>query len=106
MNLAAAHVGRLRVEQGGQSAEYAALGLAAQSQQYEIVARQDGVDQLRNHGIVIADDAGKNGLAGAELLNQVVAKLVFDFARTQALLGELALPQLAQGTRKIHSGAL
>src|SRR5215475_6748637 len=45
--------------QSDQATQDAALRLAAQSEQDEIVLREDGVDQLRNDRIVVADDAGE-----------------------------------------------
>jgi hypothetical protein len=47
------------VEQIDKRAQNAALGLAAKTEQNEIVARQYGVDELRNDGFVVTDDAGK-----------------------------------------------
>ncbi len=73
MNLAARNVGHLSVQQGGQSAQDAALGLAAKSQQNEIMTRKNGVDDLRHHGIVVADNSGKNRPALAKFRHQVVA---------------------------------
>ena len=63
VNLAAGDVGHLRIEQRGQGAQDAALGLAAQSQQNEIVARKNRIDDLRHDRVVISDDAGENGAA-------------------------------------------
>src|SRR5688500_254198 len=40
------------------------------------MAGEDGVDQLRHHGLVVADDAGKERLLPAQPLRQVVAHLV------------------------------
>ena len=58
-NLAAGDVGQLLVEQRGERAQDAALGLAAQAEQDEVLLRQDGVHDLRNDGVFVADDAGK-----------------------------------------------
>jgi hypothetical protein len=43
------------VEQLRQGAENARLGLAAQTEQQDVVLCQDGVDELRNDGRVVAD---------------------------------------------------
>src|SRR5688500_10117777 len=40
------------------------------------MAGEDRVDQLRHHGLVVADDAGKERLLPAQPLRQVVAHLV------------------------------
>ena len=77
VNLAAGDVRQLCVKQRGQGAQDAALGLPAQSEQNEIMARKNGVDDLGHYGVVIADDAGKNGAASAKLDDQVVAHFVF-----------------------------
>ena len=50
----------LLVEQFGELANDAALCLAAQAEQDDVVPRQNGVDQLRNNGFVVTDDAGKS----------------------------------------------
>src|SRR5207249_11188212 len=79
VNLAASDEGQLGIEQRGERAQNAALGLAAQAQQNEIMARQDGVDELRHHGIFVADDAGEYFLAGilAQAGDEILAHLVF-----------------------------
>ena len=60
--LGAGDVGRVGVEQRGERAQDARLRLAAQAEQDEVVARENGVDHLRDDGVVIADDAGKERL--------------------------------------------
>src|SRR5215472_4407510 len=106
MNLAAAQERQLRIEQRGECAQNAALGLATQAQQNEIVSREKSVHQLGHDRIVIADNPGKNGFAGAKFGDQVVAKLVFDLARAKSRLRKSALTKLAQGSGKIHAGPL
>src|SRR5260370_34909292 len=59
-DFAPADVRHVLIEQSGEGAEDSALGLSAQAEKNEIVARENRVHNLRNHGIVIADDAGKN----------------------------------------------
>ena len=84
--LGAGDVGAVRVEQRGERAEDARLGLAAQAEQDEVVAREDGVDDLRDDRVVVADDAGEErlafGAAGdlAQAGDEVVAELVLDAA--------------------------
>jgi hypothetical protein len=73
MDLAAFQVGQLRIEQRGQRAQNAALGLPAQPQQDKVVSRENGVDELRYDSVVIPDNPGKDGLAGAQLGDQIVA---------------------------------
>ena len=67
MDLAAGHDRDVLVEQIDQAAQDPALGLAAQAEQDEVVPREDGVDELRDDRLVVADDAGKQGLARSEL---------------------------------------
>ena len=95
----------LRIEQRGERAQDAALGLATQSQQDEIVARKNGVDNLRHHGVVVTDDAGKDRAAAAQPGDEVVAHFVFDTAVAHALFGKLlAATKLGQSLRKIAQG--
>ena len=63
VNLAAGHDGNRIVEQFGERPQNAAFRLPAQPEQNEVVAGQDGVDDLRDDGFVVADDAWKNRLA-------------------------------------------
>ena len=88
VNLAAGEVRRPFVEQRGELANEAGLGLSAQSEKNEIVARQDGVDHLRHHGIFISDDAGKELAPALNPADQVLAEFVFDAAADQFGLGK------------------
>ncbi len=47
----------------GELTDDAALRLAAQPEQNDVVSRQNRVHELRNDGFVIADNAGKKFLA-------------------------------------------
>ncbi len=76
-NFAAGDVRQALVEQPGEHADDASFGLPAQSQQDEIVARQNGVDDLRNHGIFVADHAGEKLVAALQLADQILAQLAF-----------------------------
>ena len=96
---------RMRIEQRRECAENAALRLAAQAKQDEIMPRKDSVDDLRHHRIVIADDAGKNRAVAPQARHQVFAHLVLHAAMAQALFGKLlAASQLGQGLGKIAQG--
>jgi len=114
-DFAAGNVGHAFVEQRGERAQDAALGLAAQPQQDEVLLRQHSIDDLRNHRVLVADDAGKERRVGlpprgqrpvrggpaAQTRDQVRAHLVFDGARLQASFGELrAGAQFPQGLGK------
>ena len=106
MDLAARNVGHLRVEQRSQSAQDAALRLPAQSQQNEVVARKNRVDDLRHHGIVIADDARENRPTFAQPGHQVIPQLVFHMPGTQTRFREGTMAQLAKGLRNTHDRKL
>ena len=78
VDLAAGDDRDLLVEQIDEAAQDAALRLAAQPEQDEVVARQDRVDELRDDRLVVADDARKERLARLQLADQVVADLLLD----------------------------
>ena len=104
MNLASGQIRHLRIEQRRQRSQDAAFGLAAQSEQNEIVARKNGVDDLRHDRVVVADDARKHrGVAVlAQARSQVFAQFILDPARAQTLFGESTAAQITQCARK-HS---
>ena len=87
------------VEQLDQHPQHAGLALAAQTQKQHVVPRQDGVHDLRNDRLVVAEDPWKQRFAFAELAEQVAAHLAFD-------AGDLIStgPQLAEVFRSVgHS---
>ena len=95
MDLAPGHDRYGVIEQIHERTQDAALGLAAQPEEDEIVARQDGVDELWDHRVVVAYDAGEQAFAGAELPYQVVADFLLD--ATGAGARSVRLPEFAQG---------
>jgi len=88
-NLASGHVRRLLIEQCGKRSQDATLGLSAQPQQNKILLRQNGIHNLRNHRVFVADDAGKKRFSRLEARNQVGAHLVLDGSCFQAGFREL-----------------
>src|SRR5882672_1795540 len=64
------------VKQRSKLANDAALGLAAQSKQDQVVPRQNRIDQLRDDRFIIAHDAGKQLLAATQFLDQIRPQLV------------------------------
>ena len=98
MDFAAGDDGQRLVEQGRQGAEEARFRLAPQAEQDEVVPREHRVHHLGDDRVVVADDAGKEGLAGAELANQVVADLRLDGAPRDAA-GLDVSPKRAEGRR-------
>jgi hypothetical protein len=61
------------VEQRDQRADQAGLALAALAEQDHVMAGQHGPLDLGQHGVVVADDAGKTGCTGGEQGQQVLA---------------------------------
>ena len=90
MNLAAGHHRNLLVQQIDEAAQDAALRLSAQSEQNEVVLREDRVDELRHDRLVVADNAGEERLAGLQLAHEVVADFLFDGTRVQTRLPKFA----------------
>src|SRR5436305_14070818 len=82
--------GYRRVEQCDELTYDAALGLPAQAQKDDVVAREHGVDYLRDDGLVVADDAGEDALAAPQFVEEVRAHLVLDGLHAIALLFEFA----------------
>ena len=44
------------------------------------MAREDGIDHLRDHSVVVTHNPGKNCRTGADPLHQVLAQLIFHAA--------------------------
>jgi hypothetical protein len=77
------HHGDFRIEQCRQCAQQARFGLTAQAEQDEVVFRKQGVDDLRNHRVVVADDAGEERAAGAQRVDEVASDLVLDGTKSE-----------------------
>ena len=71
------------------------------------MAREDGVDDLRDDRVLIPDDAGKDRLLGAEPADEVLAKLVLD-AASEAFGGVFTAAESAEGRGKWvrHGGSI
>jgi hypothetical protein len=82
VDLARRHHGNHVVEQRHQRAQEARLGLATKTEQDEMVPGQQRVDELGQHRVVVADDAGKERASGAQFLDQVVTHLFVHVAVT------------------------
>ena len=106
VDFATCQIGHVRIEKRRKRAQDAAFGLAAQTEQDEIVARENGVDDLRYDGIFVADDAGENQGIGifAQACAEVVAQFVFHAPVFQTLFGKGTVAQFAQRARKTHNG--
>ena len=90
------------VEQTGELAKDAALGLAPEAEQDEMMPRQQCVHDLRKDRVFIADDAGKQRFRRAEPLEQVAANLFPHGAAPQRRLGPAAVLQFTKGAWLYH----
>ena len=57
------------VEQIGEQADDAALCLSAQPEQDDVMPRENRIDQLRDNGVLVTDNARKEFLAGAQFFD-------------------------------------
>ena len=71
------------------------------------MAREDGIDDLRDDGVFIANDAGEDGFLCPEAADEVLAKLVLD-AASKTFGGVVTAPESAEGRRKwiCHGGSI
>ena len=83
VDLAAGHHGYPFVEQRDEGSQQAGLRLASQAQQDEVVLREQGVDELRNDGIVVADDPLEQRRIAPQSPDQVLPDFVFGLFRWQ-----------------------
>src|SRR6059058_6081636 len=102
VHFAAGEDGDLFVEQRHQLTQDAALRLPAQPEQDEVVAGEDRVHELRDHGVLVAHDAGKQGRAVLEQTDQVLPHLVLHRAMDAGVARPLAVFQFAQRGRLVH----
>ena len=66
------------VEQFDELAQEPRLALAARAEQEQVVAGEDGVNHLGQYRVVVADQAGQDRLAPAELAEEVAPHLLLD----------------------------
>ena len=66
------------VEQADERAHDPALGLPSLAEHDHVVPGDDRVGQLRQHGVVVADDARKQRLSSPQAGEEVAAHLLFD----------------------------
>jgi len=76
VDLAAGDRRHLRVEKRDERTHDAALRLPALAEHDHVVSRDDCVGELRQHGVVVADDAGEERFARAKPHEQVAAHLL------------------------------
>jgi len=87
-----------------EAAKDAALRLAAQTEQDEIVTGEERVDDLRNDGVFVAVDAGKQSVAFFDGAQQVAAKFVLYGNRSGARVVIRNAAQLTDGARLVVRG--
>src|SRR6266849_347119 len=107
VDFAAGDDGHFRIEQVDEAAENAALGLAAEAEKNEIVAREQSIDDLRDDGVFVTMHAGKEGLASFDGTQEIAAQLILDGAgnATRIEIGnELEFPECARFrvSRRLH----
>ena len=104
IDLAAREEGDLFVEQADERPQNATLGLAAQTEQNEIMPGEDSIADLRHHAVVVTDDPRENGIIAVlvQTRNQVVAQLIFDSAGAKDIFRKGASAQFAERSRETH----
>ena len=100
VDLAAGHDRHPLVEQAGERADHAGLGLAPLAQEDDVVPGEEGVLELRHDGLLVADEATEERLAGGDLGHGVAADLVLDRDGLPA-----GGPELAEGGHRRRRGA-
>jgi len=98
VDFAAGHDRDLLVQQIHQRAQDARLRLSPEAEEDEIVPGKNRVDDLRDDGIVVPDNARKERRSGWLLGDQVFSKLVLDGTVVHAA-GIDSSTQLSQGFR-------
>ena len=75
VNLAVGNPGDGFVQQVNQAADEARLGLPPLAQEDDVLPGKDGVFELRDDGVLEADDAGEGDFFGPNFRNQVVWRI-------------------------------
>src|SRR5262245_27908019 len=78
VDLAATEHGDRLVEQADEESRDAGLRLAALAEEDDVLAAEDGVLDLRDDRLVVADDAGQERSTAPELRDEIVAQLLLD----------------------------
>ena len=105
VNFAPGDCGHVRVHEVYEAAKNARLGLAAKTEQDEMMLRKDGVDDLRNHGVVVAVYAGEERVALLHLAEQILTHFLPDRALRVFLFRPVAAAKLTESFRqRSHEG--
>src|SRR6266511_273170 len=86
--------------------QVAALRLAAEPEQNEVVARENRIDALRQDGLFVPHDARKHWRAVLEQADEVLAHFIFDGALAAGGTGPLRPLQLTECRRLSHGSTL
>src|ERR1035437_3354597 len=89
--------GNCGIQQRDERSQDSALGLAAKTQEDEVMFREDGINDLRCDRVFETDDAGKYGFPRIQLAQQVGAHLVLD-----ADTAKMGILQFAQRLWFLH----
>ncbi len=101
VDFTAGYDGDFRVEQLHEAAQNAALGLSAQTQKNEIVAREERVDDLGHDGVFVAVNAGKERFVSFDGAQQIAPHLVLHGKRSGASVVVGNAAQFADGARLV-----
>ena len=102
MNLATRDIRQVWIEQRGKGAQDAALGLATQSEQYEIMTGKNGIDNLGHNRIVESDNTWENRTALTQFQYQVIAHFVLHAPGTEPLFSKRTMAQFGERSRQTH----
>jgi hypothetical protein len=102
VHLAACDDRDLGVEQRDEGAQDARLRLAAGAEEDEVVLGKDGVDELGQHRLLVAEHAGKERRAALERGDEVVAQFLAHGTTAQRRLAPRALAEFPEGAWQCH----
>ena len=87
------------VEQPHEPTDDPALGLPALAEKYHVVAREHGVLDLRENGLVVADDSGHDRVVVAQASDEISPNLFTNGKNSHSVS-----PEFAQGQLTAHRG--
>src|SRR6266404_1227329 len=106
IDFAAGDDGHFGIEEIDESTQDTAFGLAAEAEKNEIVAGEQSVDDLRDDGVFVAVDAGKQRFALFDGAKEIAADFVFHGDGGAARVEVRDAPELAERARFRLSGRL
>ena len=90
MELGVGDVGDFGIEEVNEASHEAAFGLTLFAEHEDIVFGEQGEADVGDDGVVVADDAGEEGLMMGEFFEEVIVELLLDGFGFPAGLFELA----------------